>query len=91
MRLPYQFNDKSDPEDYRYGYTAETLLSDHVNNDRRGYGYSNRKGIEEQISTITEAIGGLADLLISKGVFSPQDFLAAINAENIYEVRERKD
>ena len=89
MKLPYQFNDKTDPEDAKWSYSAETLIQDYVRNDKRDY-YSKSRGIESQIVTLSAAFGGLADLLLSKGLISPQDFLEAIGAHYDYEVRESR-
>jgi hypothetical protein len=92
MRMSYQFNEKTDAPDDKWGMSAETLLADIVTTNRsQYYNYGNRKGIEEKISSLTEAMGGLADLLISKGLISPDDFLLAIGGSSVYEVREHKD
>lgn len=86
MRLPYQFNEKTDPKDTRWGMNAERLVADYTTWDRNNH-YADSLGVERRIDRLTEAMGGLADLLISKGVLSPQDFLEAIGADSVYEVR----
>lgn len=89
MRYPYQFNDKTDPEDYKWGMSAESMLQDFVFTNKNNY-WNEGRGIEDRVKTLTEAVGGLADLLIMKGILSPQDFINAIGASSVYEVRESK-
>lgn len=89
MRMPYQFNEKDDPEDATWGMNAEGLLEDFVNYNRSNF-YADPRGIEAKINAITEVVGGLADILIMKGILSPQDLIEAIGSSYIYEVRENK-
>lgn len=91
MRRSYQFNEKSDPKGKEWGRDAPSLLWEFVHYKTIPYqGYSTSRGIEEQISILTKAIGGLAEVLISKGRMSPQEFINAIEADDTFEVRENK-
>lgn len=89
MRYPYQFNEKTDPIDFKWGMSAESMLRDYIFTNKSNY-WNEGRGIEGRVEMLTEALGGLADLLIMKGILSPQDFIDAIGASSIYEVRESK-
>lgn len=91
MRKPYQFNEKTDPKDKEWGRDAPSMLWEFVHYKSVPYRkFSESRGIEDQIDIMTRAIGGLAEVLISKGRMSPQEFLEAIDAADTFEVRESK-
>jgi len=91
MRKPYQFNEKTDPKDKEWGRDAPSMLWEFVHYKKHPYaGYSENRGIEEQINVLAKAIGGLAEVLISKGRMSPKEFIDAIEADDTFEVRESK-
>lgn len=91
MKLPYGFNRKYDPLDYEWKMSAEETIADFVTYDKESsYRFLERRGIEAQVSKLVEVIGGLSDTLISKGLMTPEQFLEAIGADRIYEVRENK-
>lgn len=89
MRLPYQFNEKYDPKDQDWGFTAPQVISHLTFYKKKPYSvFSERRPIEEQIEFLANALGGLAEALISKGRLTPQEFLDALDDET-YEVRQR--
>lgn len=91
MRLPYQFNEISDPKDAQWGMNTSEMLSRFVHTKTPHYStFSEARDIEGQIEILVGAIGGLAEVLISKGRMSPKEFIAAIEAEDVFEVRENR-
>lgn len=88
MRLPYRFNEIGDPQDNAWGRDAASMTWEFVHYKREPYSaFSTHRNIEEQIEILSKAIGGLAEVLISKGRMSPQEFLKALDAEDSFEVR----
>lgn len=91
MRVPYQFNEKYKNDKSDWGYDAAQVTYDTIHYKKPHYSmFDEKRGIEEQIEKISSSIGGLAEVLISKGLLSPQEFLVAIGADEKYEVREKK-
>lgn len=89
MRTTYQFNERGDKEG-KWGMDATGMLSSHVSYDSGNY-FEKTRGIEDKTSELVAAVGGFAELLISKGVITPQEFLNAIGAQHNFIVRDRKD
>lgn len=91
MKKTYQFIEKNYDNAYDYGTDAPTVISLVVCNkiDKR-FPFSDARSIEERIEKLSEIIGGISELLISKGLMTPQEFLVAIGAKDVYEVTDRK-
>lgn len=90
MRRPYQFNEKTDSKDQNWGYTAPQVIRSLAFLKQIPYScVSSPRPIEEQIEFLANAIGGIAEVLISKGRMTPQEFLEAID-DDTYEVRQSK-
>lgn len=91
MRQPYRFNEISDPKDQNWGLNATETLGYFVKSKKVPYNtFHQTRSIEEQIEVLTQAVGGLAEILISKGRMSPQEFIEAIDAKGIFEVRANR-
>lgn len=75
----YRYVEKYNENSKKYPETLDQIIRSHIYSNRYEGGYHHRsRGIEDQVEELSHIVGGLADLLISKGVLTPQEVLVAI-------------
>lgn len=88
MRHTYAFVEKHGS--YKYDQSTQTVLTDHINTNRDRYFEVNR-GIEEQSEIMAETVANLLDLLISKGLVTPKEFLQILGLEDVFDIKQTND
>lgn len=81
----FKFNEKNDAKD-AWGYSTSFMFTNYIHVDDSGY-FHEKRGIEQQIDTLSEAIGNICDLLISKKLMTGNEFLEIIEKSSSHEMR----
>lgn len=81
MHRTYEFLEKYKNGAIGWGRDAKSVLSDHVYTNRKSL-IAETRGIEEKLETLCESVANISDLLISKGLITPDEFLKAIGMDD---------
>lgn len=83
----YRYYEKYNDED-TWGYDISSLLRSHINHTKFEVSWgAHSRGIEEQIDTLSTVIGQLAEALVAKNIFTPDEILKIIGVNSNYSDR----
>lgn len=78
----------------KVGYDVSSLIETHIKSRHLSSGgwMASNRGIEVEISTLAETVGSLSQILLEKGILSPEEVLKLIGINDVtysgIEIRE---